>query len=405
MLDGRRPVLSRLPETKAVYLKPDGSGYKAGEIFRQPALAVTLRHVASEGAGYMYRGPWAQKLVDAVRRDGGKMTLDDLSSYRATWAEPVGVDYREYRVVATPRPNFGGTATLMALNILQQADLRATGLPAKSPESLYRLIQATIAPDALGFFLGDGTASPKVKVAKFLGNIDLSDQAVLSKAGGRALWDKVSSTQWTAMMDAMRAETTASSPSSDHSDAVVAVDARGNLAVFTHTINTVLWGTTGINVDGVSIPDAASFQQAVMKATIARMGPGARLPDPTNPVIVLRDGKAIAGGSSIGSGLFPATIQSLAYLLEFGLGPQAAVDSPQIIGTAGYGSQRERFTAAALPGVFEESILARVRELGQPVTVGQGTGPGTWVVATIDPVTHRLRAGGHSRYNGIAEGY
>jgi gamma-glutamyltranspeptidase/glutathione hydrolase len=403
MLAMRRKVLERLPETKAVYLKPDGSVYQAAEVFKQPALAVTLRHIAREGAAYMYRGDWARHAVAAIQRDGGKLSLDDLASYRATWAEPIGIDYRGYRVVATPRPNFGGTATLAAMNLLEVANLPATGQPANSAESLYRLIQAIQAPDALGFFLGDG--HPSKLVHEHLGSLDLSDGGLLGKTGARSVWSVIQSPRWNEFMEAMRSVPAGPLSGSDHSDAVVAVDSWGNMAVITHTINTVLWGTTGINIDGVSIPDAASFQQAMMKSAIEQAGPGARLPDPTNPVMVLKDGRAVVGGSSIGAGLFPATVQSLVYILDFGLSPQAAVDAPQFIGSAGYASGRERFSIAVPANVFPDSILAHVRALGQPIAVGPGGGPGTWTVATVDPVTHRLRAGTHSRYNGIAEGF
>ena len=43
-----------------------------------------------------------------------------------------------------------------------------------------------------------------------------------------------------------------------HSDANVVVDASGNMAVLLHSINTLNWGTTGIFVDGVSIPDSGA---------------------------------------------------------------------------------------------------------------------------------------------------
>ena len=52
----------------------------------------TLRAVAREGTGYMYTGPWAERLVAAVQADGGKMTLEDLSNYEVLWAEPLVVD-------------------------------------------------------------------------------------------------------------------------------------------------------------------------------------------------------------------------------------------------------------------------------------------------------------------------
>ena len=41
--------LARLAETKQTFLKEDGSGFVAGDVFRQPALARTLRAVARAG--------------------------------------------------------------------------------------------------------------------------------------------------------------------------------------------------------------------------------------------------------------------------------------------------------------------------------------------------------------------
>jgi len=50
----RDKEIQRLPETRTALVKPDGSGYQAGDVFKQPALAKTLRMVAKEGADYMY---------------------------------------------------------------------------------------------------------------------------------------------------------------------------------------------------------------------------------------------------------------------------------------------------------------------------------------------------------------
>jgi len=55
----RQKVLSRLPETKAIFTKPDGSWVGEGDLFKQPALAATLRRIAARGADEMYTGEWA----------------------------------------------------------------------------------------------------------------------------------------------------------------------------------------------------------------------------------------------------------------------------------------------------------------------------------------------------------
>ena len=94
-----------------------------------------------------------------------------------------------------------------------------------------------------------------------------------------------------------------------HSDGIVVVDQWGNMAVVGHPINTSLWGNTGIFVDGISIPDAASFQPR----DIARAGPGKHLSNGMNPTLFLRDGKAVLGCSAVGGGLHYKTLQALAW--------------------------------------------------------------------------------------------
>ena len=138
------------------------------------------------------------------------------------------------------------------------------------------------------------------------------------------------------------------------------MDRWGNVAAVTHTINTALWGNTGIFVDGVSIPDSASFQQEAIK----RAGPGHRLPDPMTPLIVLRDGQPILASTAIGGGLHQRNIQVLAGVLEFGLDAQAAVDAPAFLAPDWSASKP---VARVSAGSFDAEVLGGVRALGQEV--------------------------------------
>ena len=113
-----------------------------------------------------------------------------------------------------------------------------------------------------------------------------------------------------------------------HSDFVLAVDSYGAVAAACHSINTSLWGTTGLFAGGVSIPDAASFQQA----TLAELGPGDHVPSPANPAIALRDGVPVLASSSIGAGLHCATLQCLHAVLGLGVGVAEAVRRPMFHG-------------------------------------------------------------------------
>jgi len=139
----RRKVLSRLPETKVIFTKTDGSWYGEGDLFKQPVLAATLRRVAAQGADYMYTGAWARKFVEAVRRDGGKMTMEDMKKYNAIWPEPLEIDYSGCKIYAPGLPAQGGVHVAEALNVATQAGLAGRGHYSESAESFFWLSQIT----------------------------------------------------------------------------------------------------------------------------------------------------------------------------------------------------------------------------------------------------------------------
>jgi gamma-glutamyltranspeptidase/glutathione hydrolase len=410
MLTFRRDVLSRLPETRAVFLKPDGSSYKTGELFQQPALAVTLRAIAKDGAEYMYRGPWAKRFVDAVQRDGGKITLEDMAAYRAPWGEPIQTRHFGYDVYTAN--SLGGTATLGALNVIEAANLAKLGHPSTSAEALYAFVNAITAPNVANL------RAPSTVVTQYLGGVDLlAPGALLDKAKARQMWQLINSPAWEQFMAAATAAPATPANRPGHSDAVIVVDAQGNIAALTHSINTVTWGTTGIVVDGITIPDAASFQQVWLKAAIKADGPGARFPIKTIiPIIVLKDGKPVLGASSIGSGLFEITLQGLVNILDYGMGPQTALDTAMFVEHMLPPTQSLiPNTAAGLAkqggatGTAAESVVAQAVALakGRRLDLGGALGfpPGYSAAITIDPVTHRLRGASSRQLNGVARGY
>src|SRR5215475_2193474 len=284
----RKDVLSRLPETKRVFTKQDGEFYKAGDLFKQPQLAETLRKIAAQGTDYIYQGEWAKKLVAAVQSEGGKMTLADLKAYRPTWSEPMQTSYHGYQVYSLGLPSIGGLNTIEAFNLLEAADLKQYGHYTASPEALYEFIRICRA----GYFLSNW---PWQTFKMYLPDFDLAPESRVKKESARLLWRKMHEPAWEKMLSVI----TPNGKSDNHSAGVVAVDGQGNMAAVLHTINTALWGTTGIFVDGVSIPDSAAFQQS----KIAGIKPGDRLPDTTNPVIVLKNDKPYLASSSIGSAL------------------------------------------------------------------------------------------------------
>ncbi len=107
-----------------------GRGPRAGEIFRNPGLAKTMRAIAESGKDAYYNGAIARAIANAVQKSGGVMTTDDLAAHTSTWDAPISTTYRGARVWECP-PNGQGLAALLALNVLEGFDVaRAAPLSA-----------------------------------------------------------------------------------------------------------------------------------------------------------------------------------------------------------------------------------------------------------------------------------
>jgi gamma-glutamyltranspeptidase/glutathione hydrolase len=120
---GRATVLATDPGAREAYLKPDGTPYRAGERFKQPQLAWSLRQVQQGGADAFYRGELAQKIVEGVRAGGGIMDAQDLADYRADVTAPIWSTYRDHRIAYMP-PTASGVSVAEGLNLLEHFPMR-----------------------------------------------------------------------------------------------------------------------------------------------------------------------------------------------------------------------------------------------------------------------------------------
>jgi gamma-glutamyltranspeptidase/glutathione hydrolase len=122
---------------------PDGRVTKAGEMFRQPNLARTLRMLVDAEAAALragesrekaierardafYTGDFARRLAAAVKAAGGMITEADLAAYRSKVEPAYSVTYRGF-MVHKAGPWNQSPVLLQALNLLEGFDLRAMG--------------------------------------------------------------------------------------------------------------------------------------------------------------------------------------------------------------------------------------------------------------------------------------
>jgi gamma-glutamyltranspeptidase/glutathione hydrolase len=82
----------------------DGKPPVAGQIFRNPDLARTLRLLGAGGRDVFYRGEIARAIIAKSTALGGTMTLQDLAGYHGEWVEPARSQHQGYDLYELPPP-------------------------------------------------------------------------------------------------------------------------------------------------------------------------------------------------------------------------------------------------------------------------------------------------------------
>ncbi|WP_207632011.1 gamma-glutamyltransferase [Bordetella bronchiseptica] len=119
------PKLAGEPGFAGAFL-PQGQAPQAGQWWRFPAQARTLREIAETGGASFYQGELARRIADFARQTGGALREQDLAEHRPEWVEPISQSFRDYELHEIP-PNGQGIVALMALGMLEQFDLEAMG--------------------------------------------------------------------------------------------------------------------------------------------------------------------------------------------------------------------------------------------------------------------------------------
>jgi len=141
-------------ETYAIWPEPP----KPGDLFKNPALANSLRQIAAHGRDAFYNGPMTGTMVKFLNAQGGVHTLEDFRDFQPEWVEPVSTTYHGWTVYELP-PNGQGIAALSMLNIMEQFPLAKYGH--NSADALHVMIEAKkLAYSDMYKYVGDPRFSP-----------------------------------------------------------------------------------------------------------------------------------------------------------------------------------------------------------------------------------------------------
>ena len=111
------PQLREDPESFRIYFK-NNKAVAENSILKRPDLAKTFSLIADQGIDGFYKGEIATLMVEAMNSNNGLFSLEDFSSYKASFGDPISTAYRGNLVFTAGPPSGGGITLLTALNIL-----------------------------------------------------------------------------------------------------------------------------------------------------------------------------------------------------------------------------------------------------------------------------------------------
>ena len=372
-------------EARKFYM-PDGHLVGAGQRWRMPAFAATLREVAKD-PDYMYTGAWGRKFVDAVKKAGMSVSMEDLAEYEPEWAEPVRFSYRGHELLGSPAPDTGGLFIGFNLNVLENFDLPRLGSYAKSAEAM-EIVARTMA--RVNEETRGAIRDPRT--------YNVPGALWLSKDYGRMVAEFVRQT----MPKMSLAARTVDEPipgakvvSTVGSNHIVVADAEGNWISMLHTIH---GGAPGIFIDGVRATGSG--------LPAPSRGPGRRLILPISAIMAMKDGKPWLAMGTPGNPPQPVT-EVLLNIFDFGLSPDQAAEAPRFWavrddGTPGGHGLKIQYESRLPPDAIS-GLRARgfaLEDLG-PYNYHTGSMQIIW----RDPKTGKLMGSTDARRLGNAQGY
>jgi gamma-glutamyltranspeptidase / glutathione hydrolase len=318
-------VLQRFEGSRAIFLKPDGQPFAAGDVLRQADLARTYRAIAEHGPEWFYGGPFAQTVADWMRRNGGILTVADFKNYVMTSRPPITSTYRGRTIVGFPPPSSGGVHVAQILNMLETFDLAALD-PAGERQH--------VIAEAMKLAFADR--------AHWLGDPDFADvpRGLLDKDYARLLASRIRVDRTLAVAGH------GTPPDADprffgrHTTHFSVADAEGNWVACTQTINTafgskVVVPGTGVllnnEMDDFSIQPGVPNAFKLVGAEANAIAPGKRPLSSMSPTIVLQNGQPIlAIGAAGGPTIISQTVLNLVALIDFGQPLEVTLAQPRL---------------------------------------------------------------------------
>lgn len=356
-------------EIARLYL-PGGQLPAVGSLLPNEDLARTMERLAREGRDGFYRGPVAAAMVEASRRGGGVLTLEDFARYEARVVEPIQTTFRGRTLVCAPPPTGGAALFLPIIKVLEKDTLTP---PLRSFENLDRIgrVWRVVSPQT-SRAVADAPES-RFLVEKLLAPDSIA--ALRAKALGEAEAapaKKVAALEW---FDAAgEREPFFESPLAATTHFLVA-DAQGNIVCATQSQSLHFGAGVVPPGTGVVMNDSMSNFAYADAKSLNFVAPGKRPRSTISPTIVLRDGKPEFAIGLPGAARIPtAMLQALLDRLMFDRPLAEAIGDTRVHFVAPI--RRDEVEAFESEASLPEIVVNGLRERGWKVVLPEEAGRG-----------------------------
>lgn len=368
----------------ATALLPNGSPATFGMRIKRPELAATLGRFGAQGKKSIYEGDTADKIVAALGAAGGTMSREDLAAYEVKERPALSRTVDGRTIYTMQAPSAGGLLLLETLSMFgasKSSSLAAMGFG--SSKYLHTIAEAM-----------RGAFADRARVA---GDPDLDPS--VDKAYDAAL-DPAQIAGRRARIDADKTHAPVEFKTKEQGTShVVVVDAEGNVASLTTTVNgpfgsSVVAGDTGIllnnELDDFSSPDDVK-PFGLKDGGPNRPRPRARPVSSMTPTIVVENGAPIlALGGSGGTRIATGVTQAALARLVFDLDPVACVSHPRV-----HTQGADLFVDREIPSDVRDGLRGRGESVKEEVFQGSA-------IQMIARHNGRLFAASDPRKGGLA---
>ena len=296
--------------------------YKVGDTIKYPALAETLSRIMKNGAAEFYKGETAQKIVTFVQKNGGIITLEDLSKYEAKWRTPITFKYKDLKIISMAPPSSGGITLEQILKMIEPYPISKYGQNGIKTIQVITEAERRAYADR-NYFLGDPDF---VKIPKN----ELLDKNYLKQRMKSFDWNKA-----TLSSEVSHGEVSFSE--SNETTHYSIIDTEGNAVSVTTTLN----GAYGSKLysdelgfffnnemDDFSAKPGAPNSYGLIGAKANSIAPQKRMLSSMTPTIIEKNGKLfMVVGTPGGSTIITSVLQTILNVYEFKMSMQEAVNA------------------------------------------------------------------------------